>query len=144
VFLLGLVLAVPAGAQLIFTDVAVTAGLTARGLGMGVMAFDADNDLDLDLYWTTWPDSPENINRLYLNRGDGTFEDASLASGTDDPLGGGDFDGRGLAFADFDNDGDLDLVVTADAGQPTRLWRNDTPIDNHWVVLRLQGTTSNR
>ena len=36
------------------------------------------------------------------------------------------------------------LVVTADAGQPTRLWRNDSVSDHHWLGLRLEGTSSNR
>ena len=173
-----------------FTDIATSAGLTKRGLGMGVAAFDADNDLDFDLYWTSWP---QVSNAMYENRGELEFDNVELASGTDDPrgwgisvnagdvdldgwqdffvtngfdnssspnvlflndrdgsfsditaaIGGGDFDGRGVAFADFDNDGDLDLVVTADAGQATRLWRNDTATENHWLGLRLRGTASN-
>jgi hypothetical protein len=177
-----------------FSDIAAAAGITARGLGMGVLSFDYDNDLDFDLYWTTWPDSNDEPNRLYENQGNGNFVDVALASGTDDPagwgiscnagdidldgwqdffitngfdpssgpnvlfhnlgngsfadrttaIGGGNFDGRGVAFADFDNDGDLDLVVTADAGEPTRLWRNDSESSNHWLTLRLEGTRSNR
>ncbi len=177
-----------------FEDSAANAGITARGLGMGVLAFDHDNDLDFDLYWTTWPGSATPVpNRLYENRGDGTFTDQGAASGTDDPqgwgiscnagdvdldgwqdfvvtngfdpvsgpnvlfrndgdgsfsdvteaIGGGAFDGRGAAFADFDNDGDLDLVITADAGEPNRLWRNDSAGGNHWLVVRLNGTASN-
>jgi len=175
----------------VFEDVAVEAGTTARGLGMGVAAFDADNDLDFDLYWTSWP---EVANALYENRGGVLFDNVAAASGTDDPLGwgiscnvgdvdldgwqdffvtngfsdtsgpnvlfrnlgdgafaditatlgGGAFDGRGVAFADIDNDGDLDLVVTADMNQPSRLWRNDSPTGHHWLGLRLRGTQSNR
>jgi hypothetical protein len=178
-----------------FEDIATSAGITARGLGMGVLAFDADNDLDIDLYWTTWPGDRTPVrNRLYENRGDLLFDDTALSSGTDDPqgwgisgnagdidldglqdffvtngfdassgpnvlfhnlgdgtfadvtsvLGGGGFDGRGVAFADIDNDGDLDLLVTADSGQSNRLWRNDSVTGNHWLVLRLRGSRSNR
>jgi len=178
-----------------FEDIAIAAGITARGLGMGVSAFDADNDLDIDLYWTVWPgDGTAVRNRLYENRGDLGFSDQARSSGADDPagwgisvnagdidldgwqdffvtngfsdasgpnvlflnrqdgsfaditetIGGGLFDGRGVAFADYDNDGDLDLVVTADAGESTRLWRNDSPTGHHWLGLRLVGTTSNR
>ncbi len=177
-----------------FADVASSAGITGRGLGMGVLAFDADSDLDFDLYWTTWPGTGSPVpNRLYENRGGGIFTDQGAASGTDDPrgwgisgnagdvdldgwqdfvvtngfdsstgpnvlflnsrdgaftdasdsIGGGAFDGRGAAFADFDNDGDLDLVMTADAGEPNRLWRNDSANGNHWLGLRLKGTVSN-
>jgi hypothetical protein len=175
----------------VFEDVAVEAGITARGLGMGVAAFDIDNDLDMDLYWTTWP---EVANALYENRGGVVFENVAAASATDDPrgwgisvnagdvdldglqdlfvtngfdpstgpnvlfrnlgegsfaditevIGGGAFDGRGVAFADFDHDGDLDLVVTADGGEPNRLWRNDSTTGHHWLGLRLRGSRSNR
>ena len=57
--------------------------------------------------------------------------------------GGAAFDGRGISFADFDLDGDLDLLVTADAGESTRLWRNDTINNNHWITLKLAGVESN-
>ncbi len=93
---------------------------------------DFDNDGDEDLYLTV--DGP---NVLFRNLGDGAFADITTT------LGGGAFDGRGVAFADFDNDGDLDLVVTADMNEPNRLWRNDSPTGRHWLGLRLRGRFSN-
>ena len=69
-----------------FVDVAGSAGITARGLGMGVAAFDTDNDLDIDLYWTSWP---EVANALYENRGQSSVRQIAAASATDDPLGWG-------------------------------------------------------
>jgi hypothetical protein len=51
--------------------------------------------------------------------------------------------GRGAAFGDFDNDGDIDIVVNHKDGPPALL-RNDTKSNNHWVRLELQGTKSNR
>ena len=96
-------------------------------------------DLDgwQDFVVTNGFDSSTGPNVLFLNSRDGAFTDAS------DSIGGGAFDGRGAAFADFDNDGDLDLVMTADAGEPNRLWRNDSANGNHWLGLRLKGTVSN-
>ncbi len=179
-----------------FADVTPGSGIDRTGLGMGVLAFDYDNDLDMDLYWTTWPGNAasQTPNALYRNDGALHFVDVATVSGTADPagwgisvnagdvdldgwmdfyvtngfdlssgpnvlfcnerdgtfsdvtnaVGGGDFDGRGVAFADYDNDGDLDLFVTADVGEPNQLWRNDTETSHHWLGLRLVGTASNR
>jgi hypothetical protein len=82
------------------------------------------------------PSSGPNV--LFQNIGNGSFSDITGV------IGGGAFDGRGVAFADFDNDGDLDLVVTADAGEPNRLWRNDSVTGHHWLGVHLRGTRSNR
>lgn len=51
--------------------------------------------------------------------------------------------GRGAAFGDIDNDGDIDIVINHKDSPPAVL-RNDTPTDNHWIRLELQGTRSNR
>jgi enediyne biosynthesis protein E4 len=51
--------------------------------------------------------------------------------------------GRGAAYGDWDNDGDLDLLLTANGG-PGRLLRNDTPAENGWLRVVLTGTASNR
>ncbi|MBT5705710.1 MAG: CRTAC1 family protein [Verrucomicrobia bacterium] len=51
--------------------------------------------------------------------------------------------GRGSAFADIDNDGDLDFVVTQINGSP-RLFRNDQALGHHWIRIRLRGNTQNR
>jgi enediyne biosynthesis protein E4 len=51
--------------------------------------------------------------------------------------------GRGLAVADFDNDGDLDIVVSDSGGRPLLL-RNDGGNRNHWIALRARGRESNR
>jgi hypothetical protein len=50
---------------------------------------------------------------------------------------------RGCAFGDFDNDGDLDIVIMNQHAPPTLL-RNDCPAGNHWIKVRLEGTKSNR
>jgi hypothetical protein len=50
---------------------------------------------------------------------------------------------RGCAFGDFDNDGDLDILIM-NQNEPPTLLRNDAPPGNHWAKIRLHGTKSNR
>ena len=50
---------------------------------------------------------------------------------------------RGCAFGDFDNDGDLDVLIM-NRNEPPSLLRNDAPSGNHWIKVRLEGTKSNR
>ena len=92
-------------------------------MGGGAALFDMDGDGDLDLYLVQSgsvlkPGAKNPSNRLYRNRGDGTFEDATAGSGAD--VAGY---GMGVAAGDYDNDGDTDLFVT-NAG-PNVLLRND-------------------
>lgn len=86
--------------QFRFEDVTVPAGLEDRDLwGMGATFVDIDNDSNLDLYVCGYA-CP---NRLYINRGDGTFAERARQFGLD-------FNGASImmAFADYDRDGDLD------------------------------------
>jgi tetratricopeptide (TPR) repeat protein len=97
-----------------FADVTEAAGLAgARGYGFGVAVGDVDNDGHPDLFVTRW-----GAYALYRNRGDGTFEDATAAWGLD---GGRDWP-TSAAFADLDNDGDLDLYVAH-----YLRWKTDPP-----------------
>ena len=82
----------------------------------------------------------EQPNELFVNRDGATFLDVSAATGADDPA-----DSKGVAFADYDSDGDLDLFVVNQGGTP-RLLRNVTPIadSNHWLQVDTVGTISNR
>jgi hypothetical protein len=79
-------------------------------------------------------------NSVFANRGDGTFEDVSNTVGPDFLVPRAH---RGAAFADFNHDGKIDVVVTA-LGESAELWQNVTPTDNTWLVLKLTGTKSNR
>ncbi len=79
-------------------------------------------------------------NSIFANLGDGTFGDVSVEVGEDFRIPRAH---RGSAFADFNNDGKIDVVVTA-LGEPVELWQNTSPDDNHWLVLKLIGTRSNR
>jgi hypothetical protein len=79
-------------------------------------------------------------NSVFAAAGDGTFRDVSGEAGPD-------FQAprvhRGAAFADFNNDGKIDVVVSA-IGEPAELWENISPQDNSWLILKLQGVRSNR
>jgi len=119
-----------------FEDVTKSSGIRACGLGMGAFWVDIDGDGDLDLYLTN-----VGANQLFVNRGDGTFEELR-GSGLEDPLFS-----VGAAFLDYDADGDVDVVVAnyLDStpewelkqpqfelrvpddyvGQPSHLFRND-------------------
>jgi Tfp pilus assembly protein PilF len=86
-----------------FTDVSVAAGVDLGAWGMGAEWADYDNDGWLDLVVSTYG---ENV--LYRNNGDGTFSDRTRAAG----LGGKRGFWSGVAWADYDRDGFLDLYVT--------------------------------
>jgi hypothetical protein len=77
---------------------------------------------------------------LFLNDGKGTFRD--IASSVGEAFAAPKV-GRGLAYGDFDRDGDVDLLLTTNGG-PAVLFRNDQLAGNRSVRLRLIGTKSNR
>jgi hypothetical protein len=115
----------PADTSIWFEDVAHERGIDFRHvsghrerpyfpeiMGGGAALFDMDGDADLDLYLVQSgslyePGSDAGRNRLFRNRGDGTFEDATQGSGADDRGYG-----MGCAVGDYDDDGDPDLYVT--------------------------------
>ena len=131
-----------------FADFSDQAGLgqpSLLPLGFGALFFEADNDGDLDLLVVNGhvqdriqlfePDlSYAQTSQLYLNRG-GTFAEVSAQSG---PAFQIPLVYRGAASADYDNDGDVDLLATAVDG-PAQLWRNDLPPGQHWLSLHLRG-----
>ncbi len=89
------------GRGLRFTDVTAQSGLGVAGYGMGAAAGDVDNDGWVDLYVTYL-----GSNRLFRNRGDGTFADVTASSRTGDPRWS-----VSATFVDYDRDGWLDLYV---------------------------------
>jgi hypothetical protein len=137
----------------LFEDVSATAGLRSSylPLGFGTKLFDIDNDGDLDIY-TTNGHVADNVEKyrptssyaqkdlLYENIGGGRFRDISAASG---PALQAARVGRGLAVADFDNDGNLDVVISSQ-GQAPVLLRNAGVPGRTWITIRARGRTSNR
>ena len=99
--------------------------------------FTANSDVNdlIDLFQSTHYKQP---NSMFANLGNGTFRDVSSDAGFSLVRAH-----RGSAFADFDNDGKIDIVVSA-LGEPAELWQNVSPDSNHWLVLKLSGTRSNR
>lgn len=140
------------GKSPMFDDDTAESGLalvTRTLTGWGVGFYDLDNDgfkdvftanahfPALDRYLGTAAALP---NSIFHNLGDGRFEDVSKNAGTDFQVSG---QYRGVAFADFDNDGRVDAVVTNVNG-PARLFHNITEGAGHWLALKLTGTHSNR
>jgi len=136
-----------------FEDVTLRAGLgsTARmsGWGNGIADFDNDGWKDLFVARSEVLDTislhapsrsyPEP-NTVFRNLGSGKFEDVSATAGPD-------FQNkaphRGVAFGDIDNDGRIDMVVSV-LGGAAKLLHNITGGNNHWILLNLIGTKSNR
>ena len=132
-----------------FRDRSTVSGLGAGSLpytGWGTTWFDYDNDGWLDLLAVngTVIASPGPAGRpfpydqrksLFRNLGDGTFEDVTGRAGAVFDLSE---TGRGAAFGDVDNDGDVDVLVGNDSG-PVRLLINQVGSRRHWLGLRLVG-----
>ncbi|MBM3787484.1 MAG: CRTAC1 family protein [Acidobacteria bacterium] len=105
-----------------FTDVSKTAGIAnPDGKTLGISFADFDNDGWPDVYAAN--DSVRCF--LYRNKGDGTFEDVALAAGTGFNEDGKTFAGMGTHFADYNNDGRADIVVTDLSNERYILYRNN-------------------
>ena len=138
----------------VFDDVSIPSGIGAASrntLGFGCMFLDVDLDGALDLAVANGhiDETVRNIRgnigyaqppQLFLNRGGGKFQDvaATVGGGFETPKVG-----RGLAYGDFDRDGDLDILMTTNNG-PAYLYRNDQEGHPRSIRFRLKGTKSNR
>ena len=136
-----------------FDDVTTRSGLgvETRYVGWGAGIVDLDNDGSPDLFVATGSVYPEVEKRLpaypfrtprlvFRNLGDGRFEELieEAGSGISAPHAS-----RGCAFGDFDNDGDIDILVS-NMNEPASLLRNDVSGNNHWLKVLLIGVQSNR
>lgn len=119
-------------------------------LTFSVFLIDADLDGDLDLFAANGHVQPDieviqdgvthaQAAKIYMNQGNGIFQEAAAQTGNDlvRPIVA-----RGAAYADYDRDGDIDLLVAENAG-PVHLYRNDLQ-EGHFLRVSLKGTKSNQ
>ena len=104
-----------------FTEISRKIGLAEPGKGLGIALADYDGDGHIDIFIAN--DSMAEF--LYHNKGDGTFEEVALVSGVAVDGEGHTYAGMGVDFADYNNDGKPDLVVTDLANQMYALYRNN-------------------
>jgi hypothetical protein len=136
-----------------FSDVTIQQGLgvETRYVSWGAGIVDLDNDGLPDLFWVTGSVYPEVEKKvagfphrtprvLFRNLGNGRFEELTAEAG---PGVTAPHCSRGCAFGDFDNDGDIDIVIV-NLNEPPSLLRNDVKGDNHWIKFKLEGVKSNR
>ena len=136
-----------------FRDVTIRAGLgvETRYVCWGAGIVDLDNDGLPDLFFTTGmvypeverksPDAPyKTPSVIFRNLGDGKFEELRDLAG---PGIAESHSSRGVAFGDFDNDGDIDILMV-NLNEPPSLLRNDVSGTNHWLKVLLIGVASNR
>lgn len=137
-----------------FEDVTNQAGLAGehRFISWGTAMVDMDNDGYPDLFWATGTVYPElqavypgkypkrGPRVVFRNPGDGRFIKLGPEAG---PGIMAAHVSRGCAFGDFDNDGDLDVLIM-NQNEPPSLLRNDAPPSHNWLKVRLEGTKSNR
>ena len=136
-----------------FDDVttSVRLGVETRYVGWGAGIVDLDNDGFPDLFVATGSVYPEVEKKVpaypfrtprlvFRNLGDGTFEELIEEAG---PGISDVHASRGCAFGDFDNDGDMDVLIW-NMNEPPSLLRNDVSGGGHWLKVQLIGVKSNR
>jgi hypothetical protein len=121
-----------------FAEVSAPAGVDDGSWGWGAAFVDYDNDGRLDIIHTNGmleigPGFPTDQTRVFHNEGGGKFVQVATSVGVTDTLSG-----KGLLTFDYDNDGDPDLFIVNNAGQPI-LYRNDGGNANHWLKVKAVG-----
>jgi len=126
-------------------------GVETRYTNWGTGLADLDNDGYPDVFIVTgnvypeaerkFPQYPYRTPRvLFRNLGNGVFEELQTQGG---PGVSAPHSSRGCAFGDFDNDGDVDILIM-NMNEPPSLLRNDVDAKQHWIKVKLEGVKSNR
>lgn len=126
-------------------------GVETRFVGWGAGMVDLDNDGNPDIFLVTGSVYPEiekvfpafaarTPRVVFRNLGSGKFEELIDAAGSGVAAA---HSSRGCAFGDFDNDGDVDVLVV-NLNEPPSLLRNDVSGGGHWLKVKLTGVKSNR
>lgn len=136
-----------------FDDVTIASGLgvETRFISWGAGIQDLDNDGWPDLFIATgnvYPEIEKKISSypfktprlIFRALGNGRFEELIEEAG---PGIAAAHSSRGAAFGDFDNDGDLDILIV-NLNEPPSLLRNDLKAPRHWLMVKLEGSKSNR
>lgn len=136
-----------------FRDMTIKSGLAVetRFVSWGTGITDLDNDGNPDIFWVTGSIYPEVEKKfpqvayktpriVFRNLGNGRFEELLEQAG---PGVEAPHCSRGCAFGDFDNDGDVDVLIV-NQNEPPSLLRNDVSGGHHWIKIKLQGVKSNR
>ena len=131
-----------------FRDLTLPTGLAVetRYVSWGVASADLDNDGYPDIFWVTggiYPEVRDNYSTprvVFRNLGDGRFEEllGQAGPGVEAP-----HSSRGCAIGDFDNDGDIDIMIV-NHNEPPSLLRNEVSGNHHWIKVKAHGVKSNR
>jgi hypothetical protein len=129
----------------VFIDATQVARVADGGWGWAACFLDFENDGNLDIYHTngwheesSWGDFLSDSSRAFVANGNGRFADRSGVLGLEDSD-----QGRAVVCADFDNDGDTDILLLHQrSGVSATLWRNDTT-GNSYLRIKLRGKAPN-
>ena len=137
-----------------FSDITYISGIgekTLSTLGWGTTFFDYDNDGDKDLFVANghvcdninqiYPEKTySQTNQLFENLGNEVFREVTIPFGHDLHQKASS---RGATFGDYDNDGDIDILIT-NSNRRAQLLRNDGGNQKNWIKIQIIGETSNR
>lgn len=118
-----------------FSDITLSAGVRDDGDARTASFIDYNNDGLVDIFTT----NHVHTNKLFKNNGNETFTNVAVSSNISSPQ-----DGFGVSWADFDNDGDLDVVIVGHNDRLINLLRNDGGNNKNYLQIKLNGTYDNK